>query len=34
MNPNVFLVTEVEVSTEVVAVAGETMEETRLMDCW
>ena len=32
MNPIVSLVTEVEVATEVVAVGGETMEETGLMD--
>ena len=32
MNPIVSLVTEVEVATEVAAVAEETMEETGLMD--
>ena len=32
MNPNVSLVIEVEVVTEVAAVAGETMKETGLMD--
>ena len=32
MNPTVSLVTEVEVTTVVAAVAGETMEETGLMD--
>ena len=38
MNPNVSLVTEVEVVTEVVAADGdvvaEIMEETGLMDHW
>ena len=33
MNPNVSLVIEVEVMTEIVAVDGETMEETGPMDC-
>ena len=33
MNPNVSLVTEVEVETEVMDVVGETTEETGLMDC-
>ena len=32
MNPNVSLVTEVEVVTEVAAVAGETTEEIGMMD--
>ena len=32
MNPIVSLVTEVEVTTEVAAVVGETTEETGLMD--
>ena len=32
MNPTISLVTEVEVAIEVVSVAGETMEETGLMD--
>ena len=32
MNPTISLVTEVEVVTEVVAVAREIMEETGLMD--
>ena len=32
MNPNVSLVTEVEVETKVAVVAMETMEETGLMD--
>ena len=32
MNPNVSLVTEVEVATEVAAVAGETTKVTGLMD--
>ena len=32
MNPNVSLVTEVEVATKVAAVVGETTEETGLMD--
>ena len=32
MNPNVSLLTEVEVETEVATVAGETIEETGLMD--
>ena len=32
MDPNVSLVTKVEFATEVVAVAGETTEETGLMD--
>ena len=34
MNPTISLVTEVEVATEVAAVARETMEETGLMDHW
>ena len=34
MNPNVSLVTEVEVATKVVAMAAETTEETGLMDRW
>ena len=34
MNPNVSLVTEVEVATEVVVVVGETTKETGLMDHW
>ena len=34
MNPNVSLVTEVEVETEVAAIARETMEEMGLMDHW
>ena len=33
MKPTVFLVTEVEVSTEVVAVAAKATKETGLMDC-
>ena len=33
MNPIVSMVTEVEVVTEVAAMAGETMEETGLMEC-
>ena len=32
MNPNVSMVTEVEVASEVAAMAGEKTEETGLMD--
>ena len=32
MNPTVSLVNQVEIATEVAAVAGETMEERGLMD--
>ena len=34
MNPTISLVIEVEVVTEVVAMAGETKKETSLMDYW